>query len=113
MDNKIYPGLCAKPRLSSGAKFALKGLRQDARLVAVLIVALIVLLAMYHQKAQEAARLELVLSRTNAAYDRLYEYSNEQDKVIELAPWLKLEWELKNDPGQVRGADGKFPRERY
>jgi hypothetical protein len=110
-NNNIY--LYTKPRLSSGAKFALKGLRQDARLVAVLIVALIIALAMYRQKAEEAARLELVLSRTNAAYDQLYEYSNEQGKVIELAPWLKLEWELKHDPQQVRGVSGKFPRERY
>jgi hypothetical protein len=107
------------PRLTWRTRFALKALRQDGRIIILLLVALIVALTAYHAKAREAAamesavaRLSGLLERTNAEYDSIYEHNQELYKVIELAPWLKLEWELKHDPDQVRGVDGKYPRER-
>ncbi|MDR3348830.1 MAG: hypothetical protein LBO03_04385 [Acidaminococcales bacterium] len=107
------------PRLNWRTRVAPKALRQDGRAIILLLIALMIALAAWHGKAREVEAMEAALAkanalleRTNAEYDRLYEDSREMAQFIELAPWLKLEWELKHDPDQVRGVDGKHPRER-
>lgn len=52
------------------------------------------------------------LSLVNAHYDELYSDYQELLGVVAKEPWLKIEWELRTNPDQVRGVDGKLPHER-
>lgn len=63
-------------------------------------------------KQKEVKELEVLLARTNKEYDELFDDYIENAKIIAMSPVLRMEWELKHAENQVRGVDGKLPRER-